>query len=201
MTILSDKDRDAIVELLNIAFGRAAASLSELTGKRVILEVPQVTLCSIDQVGEVFSGLTADEVVTVQQIFTGPVAGDALLMLDVPGARHLCSLLTDSGVLPPHIGESEREVLTEVGNILLNACLGTFGNMLDISISFSVPWLRMEAVRGLLESLVIDNQELRYALVVSTDFSLKDGAVGGFLVLVLGVASLERLLAAVEAMK
>ena len=41
---LSPVQQDALVELLNIGFGRAAASLSQLTGHRVLLDVPQVTL-------------------------------------------------------------------------------------------------------------------------------------------------------------
>ena len=39
---LTAVQQDALVELLNIGFGRAAASLSQLTGHRVLLEVPQV---------------------------------------------------------------------------------------------------------------------------------------------------------------
>ena len=41
---LTAVQQDALVELLNIGFGRAAASLSQLTGHRVLLDVPQVTL-------------------------------------------------------------------------------------------------------------------------------------------------------------
>ena len=40
---LTAVQQDALIELLNIGFGRAAASLSQLTGHRVLLEVPQVT--------------------------------------------------------------------------------------------------------------------------------------------------------------
>ena len=40
----------------------------------------------------------------------------------------LKELLTNEPALPLSIDASAREVITEVGNILLNACLGTFGN-------------------------------------------------------------------------
>ena len=46
---LTAEQQDALIELINIGFGRAAASLSELTGHRVQLEVPQVTMCPIDE--------------------------------------------------------------------------------------------------------------------------------------------------------
>jgi len=50
----------------------------------------------------------------------------------------------------------------------------------------------------MLDSLVIGKEELRYALVVYTTFQLRDSSVTGYLVIVLGVASLDRLLHAVE---
>ena len=37
MIDVSDGQRDALIELINIGFGRAAASLSQITGYRVIL--------------------------------------------------------------------------------------------------------------------------------------------------------------------
>ena len=39
------------------------------------------------------------------------------------------------GVNALSIDASAREVITEVGNILLNACLGTFGNLLKATTS------------------------------------------------------------------
>ena len=41
---LTTIQQDALIELLNIGFGRAAAALSELTGHRVVLEVPEVSI-------------------------------------------------------------------------------------------------------------------------------------------------------------
>ena len=111
----------------------------------------------------------------------------------------LKELLTDEPPLPLSIDASAREVLTEVGNILLNACLGTFGNILEVQVSFSVPHLNLETLRDLLESLLINREGLRYALVVHAGFRLRDAEVTGYLVIVLSVASLDRLIRAVEA--
>ncbi len=86
----------------------------------------------------------------------------------------------------------------ETGNILLSACLGTFGNLLQVHITFTVPRLHVEALDGLLDSLVIGSEELRYGLVVFANFRLRDSEVGGFLVMVLGIASLDRLIQEVE---
>jgi chemotaxis protein CheC len=195
---LTAVQQDALVELLNIGFGRAAASLSQLTGHRVLLDVPHVTLHEIDEVGDALERVVHGHVASVHQIFNGPVAGDALLILDGAGAAILKELLTNEPALPLSIDASAREVITEVGNILLNACLGTFGNLLKVQVSFSVPHLSIENVGAILESLRVNHQGIRYALVVHAAFRLRDTQVTGYLMIVLSVASLDRLIRAIE---
>ena len=195
---LTAVQEDALVELLNIGFGRAAASLSQLTGHRVLLEVPHVTIHPVDELSEALEKVIQTEVASVHQIFSGPVAGDALLILDQSGASMLKELLTSEPALPLSIDASAREVLTEVGNILLNACLGTFGNLLKVQVTFSVPQLNLESLGAILESLRVNQEGVKYALVVHAGFKLRDAEVRGYLVIVLSVASLDRLLRAVE---
>jgi chemotaxis protein CheC len=196
--ILTPLQEDALVELLNIGFGRAASSLSQLTGHRVLLEVPHVTIHPVEELSESLEKVIQTEVASVHQIFSGPVAGDALLILDQAGASMLKELLTNEPALPLSIDASAREVLTEVGNILLNACLGSFGNLLKVQVTFSVPQLNLESLGAILESLRVNQEGMKYALVVHAGFKLRDAEVRGYLVIVLSVASLDRLLRAVE---
>ena len=195
---LTPVQHDALIELLNIGFGRAAASLSELTGHRVLLEVPHVSIHPIGDLNRALHLVLSDEVASVHQIFSGPVAGDALLILDHGGAGMLKELLTNEPALPLPIDATGREVLTEVGNILLNACLGTFGNILHVQVSFSVPHLDLDTLQQVMQSLLVNREGLRYALVVHAGFKLRDAEVTGYLVIVLSVASLDRLIRAVE---
>ena len=195
---LTAAQEDALIELLNIGFGRAAASFSQLTGHRVVLDVPKVSIHPIPTVRAALSEVVSDDVASVHQIFSGPVAGDALLILNHQAAGILKELLTDEPPLPLRLDASAREVLTEIGNILLNACLGTFGNLLDVKVSFSVPRLDLDTLDGVLQSLIVNREGMRYALLVHAGFKLRDTEVTGYLVIVLSVASLDRLLRAVE---
>jgi chemotaxis protein CheC len=196
---LTFTQQDALKELLNIGFGRAAAALSQLTGHRVLLDVPAVSIHPLADLKNALADVVTDEVASVHQIFSGPVAGDALLILNHEAAGILKRLLTDDPPLPLQIDASAREVLTEVGNILLNACLGTFGNLLDVQVSFSIPHLDLDTLQGVLQSLMINREGMRYGLLVHAGFQLRDTEVKGYLVIVLSVASLDRLLKAVEA--
>jgi len=196
--ILNEKQADALTELINIAFARTASSLSELTGDRVILDVPSVDIHAVEELSNVLARFVPGEIAIVHQNFTGPVTGDALLLLNYDGAIKLVGLLTDEAQHSNHLEASGREVLTEVGNILLNACLGMFGNLLHISVKFSVHYLYLETLEELIDSLLRSKEELRYAIVVFTSFHLRNSEVNGYLVIVLGVASMDRLIQELE---
>jgi chemotaxis protein CheC len=195
---LTVDQKDALSELINIGFGRAAAALSKLTGQRVRLEVPQVAMCPIEELSSHLRPMVQSEVASVHQIFSGSVVGDALLVLDKQSAAILKELLTNEPALPLEIDGSAREVLTEIGNILLNACLGTFGNLLQVQVSFSVPHLTLETLEGVVSSIAVGREGLRYALIVHAAFRLRDSSLTGYLVIVLSVASIERLIRAIE---
>lgn len=194
--ILTPAQQDGLAELINIAFARTAASLSELTSQRVLLAPPDVAIHPSHELVQVLAGMVRNDVATVHQVFNGALDGDALLLLDYESAVHLTELLTNDDS-HNRLDSSAREVLTEVGNILLNACLSMFGDLLHTHLAFSVPRLKVEALEGVLNELIAGKQDLRYALVVYTGFRLGDSAVAGYLVLVLGVTSLDRLLQAI----
>jgi chemotaxis protein CheC len=196
--MLSPEQSDALTEVINIGFSRAASSLSELTGHRVLLDPPKIAIYPISELGKSLRSIIGGEIASVHQIFSGPVSGDAMLILSHDDATTLARLLTDDNRKNRTMDVTDQEVLMETGNILLSACLGTFGNLLQVHISFTVPRLHVEALDGLLDSLIIGSEELRYGLVIFTNFRLRDSAVGGYLVMVLGVASLDRLIVEVE---
>jgi len=208
---LTEKQRDALSELLNMGFARTAASLSQLTGNRVLLDAPYVSIHPIKKLSKELANFVTGEIATVQQIFTGNVSGNALLLLNYDGALVLSDLIdpdleyedendqkNDQKNNQKKRKTPNPEILTEIGNILLNSCMSVFGNILNISISFSVPRLYLEALDGLLHSLVIQDEEMRYAMLVYTSFRLKENAVTGYMIMILSVSSLDNLLVAVE---
>ena len=114
-------------------------------------------------------------------------------------AASLKELLTNEPALPLELDASSREVLIEVGNILLNACIGTFGNLLKVPVTFTVPDIAIATLQSVVQSLLAaEDGSFRYALVVTAGFRLRDAEVTGYVVMVLTVQSLTRLLVAVE---
>lgn len=189
---LNSIDTDALTELFNIGLHRAAASLSELTRERVIVELPRLWACPVSELKPALVKLVDGELATVHQIFGGRVTGDAVLLLEYDRAAELASVMTEGAVAAGgQIDHSAREVLTEVGNIVLSACLSAFGNLLKVSVTFAVPRMHVESLDGLLRSLQVEQGEVQYAMVATTRFHLRDTEIGGYLIIVIGLSSLQ----------
>ena len=190
----TDLDLDALTELFNIGLHRAAASLSELTSQRIIVDLPKLWVCHIDELPARLAGSVQGDLATVHQIFTGNVSGDAVLVLEYEAGARLARLMTDSSVaIGGRLDQSAREVLAEVGNVILSSCLSAFGDMLDVSVSFSVPRIHLESLEGMLTSLKVSQKEMQYALLAATRFRLTEGEVGGYLMVAVGMTSLTRI--------
>lgn len=190
---LSTSQQDTLTELINIGYARAAGALSDLTGHRITLAVPEVAIHEIEKITPLLQEVIDGEITSVNQFFGGSITGNAILLLDKSASLLLNRLLTDR----PEAGtldESAREVIIEVGNIVLNACLGVFGNLLQVQMSFSVPHLQVDDVEHIMRSIRIQDQTFRYAMMIHTRFHLRASDVSGYLVIILGMTSLERVL-------
>lgn len=190
---LTVSQQDALTELINIGYARAAAVLSDLTGHRISLDVPEVAIHLIEEIRQRLQKVIHGEVASVNQVFSGPISGNAILLLDHEAALLLNTLLTDRRD-SAELDGAAREVITEVGNIVLNACLGAFGNLLKVQVTFTVPYLQVESVDKVLRSITVAGDELEYALIIHTRFHMRESDVSGYLVIILGVTSLETLM-------
>lgn len=191
---LTVQQHDAVTELLNIGYGRAAAALSVLTGFRVTLEVPKVSMHPISEIGMILNRTLEGPVACVNQIFGGPIAGNALLLMEEGSALALSQLLGEPEPAGRRFESGARDTITEVGNVVLNACLGVFGNLLQVHVTFAVPRIDVETLHSVLRSITVANQELRDALMIHTRFHLGASGVTGALVIVLSITSIDQML-------
>jgi chemotaxis protein CheC len=195
---LNASQTDALTELINIAFGLTASKLSEISGQRVFLDAPVISIHPVDDLAKELESFVTGEVASIHQVFTGAFSGDAILFLNYEGAIRLSNLLVDESMRSERLDSGNSEVLTEVGNMLLSACLGVFGNLLEVRVSFSVPLLHLDSLKSLLASITIGSDGLRHAVVVATSFRIRKEDVAGQLAIVLAASSLERLIHSVE---
>lgn len=192
--IMDAFELDSLSELFNVGLHRAAASLSEITGQRIMVDMPKLVVCPIAEIEKPLTDLIGGEIATVHQIFGGAVVGDAVLLIEHDKAALLAKLMTSGEAASGgRLDQSAREVLAEIGNIVLGACLSGFGDMLELPVSFSVPRIHIESLKSILGSLRTDASEPQYAVIVATQFRLSELAVDGYMVIAIPATSLSRI--------
>lgn len=195
---LNEFQQDALTELINIGYGRAAGALSELVGHRVSVEVPAVSLHPLGEIGPILASSLSAQVAEVDQQFSGPVSGKAVLLMNQQSAFVLSRLLGTDKVVVKSFDQTTREILTEVGNILLNTCLGVLGNLLQIHVVLAVPHLQVKHVSRVVADSKPMGETPSHGLLVHTRFQVNAVEVSGYLLIVLGVTSFDRLMLELE---
>lgn len=193
MDKLTELQKDAIAELLNIGMGRAAASLSEMVNESVELSVPNVEFLKRNEAIEQLQAEIGNEVTAIKESFSGSFWGDALLLFPENQSLALVRALLKDENLPVNVlSEMEQEALTEVGNIILNACLGSLANIFKQNLSFELP----QYSHGNCEQVLSgghENEASEGLLMVQMNFSLQKTKVNGYLTLLMDVDSMQSL--------
>ncbi len=136
---LSELERDALTEIVNIGVSRAAASLRSMVGRQVLLSVPSIEVVGSRQAAALIREREAGDLVAVRQDFAGAFSGRALLVFPQANSLELARAVIGDGASDAEAAELEEEALAETGNIILNNCLGSMANMLRQSLSMTLP--------------------------------------------------------------
>jgi chemotaxis protein CheC len=195
--VIGAAERDAVEEILNVAIGQAAASLSRMVGDKVALSVPFVEFLSPSVAAQRLDGtIDGTESVAVRQHFSSSFSGDILLIFPERRSLDLVRSMLGDCVPMDSLTELEQEALLEVGNVILNACLGSLANQLGLAIESSLPiYLRGRGAR-ILDSKHPDTELVMFLQV---DFSLTAKGVQGYLAFVMDIVSARHFADAVSA--
>lgn len=202
MTV-SDDELDALRELINIGVGRAAGALNDLTGHTVQLNVPWVDLIRPDRIGASIGGEPGCRLACVRLHFQGGLRGAADLIFPSASASKLVALLSGEETDPGSLDRLRAEVLTEIGNILLNGLMGSITNIVQEHLDYGVPVYLEETAEGLVASFqTAPEAALLLAqaqfFVGKSSFEIGGDRIDGEITILLGVDSLEHLVDCVQ---
>jgi chemotaxis protein CheC len=198
----SPLELDALQETMNIGFGQAAATLSEVINMHVILNVPKIALLSLADIpGFIEREIENPEAfIIVEQFFLGRFNGTSFLLLPENEGAKLVDIFSDDPCLErstPSLDTLQRETVIEIGNIIIGACVGKIAEMLGDVVTYKPPrYFSGRVGTGLIEKQLISSRGM--ALVFKTIFHFDKQDVAGLLFLVTGESSVGWLKTAVD---
>lgn len=194
---LNELQRDAITELLNIGVGRAAAALSEMVDQEVGLTVPHLDFVPRSELTSTLGEEFGDRITVLRQHFDGPFWGDALLIFPESRSMDIVREVMQGTVALDSMGELEQEALTEIGNVILNACIGGLANSFGVETECALPDFIQSDLRQVFLP-PIDGGEEPLVLVLRMVFTIEKRDIKGYLAFVLDGNALEAFMRHVE---
>jgi chemotaxis protein CheC len=189
--LFSEEKRDALQEVVNIGMGTAGAALAQVLGTFVELAVPRIELVDRRRAAMLFeTGSWSDrEVEAIRQPFFGGIMGESLMLFDGAEPAHLADL---AGRTAAPTKEEQQELLLDLANVVIGACVNGIAEPLEEVVSFAAP--SHLGGRANAAAFFVENAgQWKEALVISVDFRLEERSFRSGVMVFLSDASLVRI--------
>ena len=152
---ITEEQLDTIKELFNIGVGRAANTLSTMLISFIQLEIPTVEIYTNPDYSELKKRLNLDQVSTIMMDYESTFSGSVFLMIPPESATNLVSALVNEEPGPISLDPVRAGTLCEVGNMIINSLMGSFSNVLQETVNYSLP----EYKESTFENILLEKSE------------------------------------------
>lgn len=180
------------------ALRQASQGLSDMVGRPVQIEAPQVTLVPTEEVAELAGG-PEKSVVGVYLGMTGQLTGHALLVFTPESASLLADLVWDRPPAQPSPERSAEDLsaLAEVGNLTASYFFNYLSDRSGLTIAPTTPVVVEDMLGALLDSILAELSLYgSEALLLQTVFSGAAGELTGQMIFLPHLETLNNLMEA-----
>lgn len=164
--------RDCYQEIANVAMGRAGDLLARLLDVFVELPIPNVNFIEVSELRMALKDVEANESTSgvCQGFISAGISGEALLILNDSSFRDVASLMNyqyeeDEG--------TELELLMDLANVLIGACLKGISEQLDIDFSQGHPVV-LGQHRKISELIANNSTKWKKTLAIEISYSIEN---------------------------
>lgn len=191
MLTLSELQHDALVEIFNIGVGQAARAMSEIVSEEVTMSVPSIRFLNRADAAGMLGNTDSLRVCGVSQHYEGAFTTEAILMFPEDKSLDIVRLMVGESVPFKELTEMEQEAMSEIGNIILNSCVGTLANIFEQELHGSLPVYHLGSSEAILSAS--GGLDETVVLVLHIDFILETHQIHGYVAFILDLGALEDL--------
>ena len=192
------KQMDALKELANIGAAHSATTLSQMLDTQIGMNVPEINIVDISQVGE----LLTDELTTMV-IFEiqGDIPHGGFLVLHFPrdSALRTATVMQGSRDADHPLSEMDQSAILEVGNIMISSFLSATSDLLGFMMLPSPPVLVVDMAHAAITSLIAQmTVEVDDVILFRVKLTSDEHRIAGNILIFLEVATLGKIEARLE---
>ncbi len=192
---LDAMELDTLREVGSIGSGNAATALSDLIGQPIRIKTPEVRIMGYNEAIEWIGGpekITAGVMVKLD----GQINGIMLSVQQLEFTNLVLSSMLGKTVQDySELGEMERSVLTEVGNIMISTFINALSSLADINVELTVPAFAVDMQGAILMVPMAEyGGQSDYIMTIGGDYTYQGETVPCRLLLSPDIRSLNTLL-------
>ncbi|HEX3027087.1 MAG TPA: chemotaxis protein CheC [Clostridia bacterium] len=203
--MLSEMEKDVLVEVMNTNIGLAASLLSEMASQKVILSVPELDLkkgneIDFRDIDRNMADFSKSVMSTLR--FGNRFSGNAYIVFPADKAKNLINACTGESSASEDadfqkLSLEDLDVIKEISNIIFNAVIGEFGNLLDVRLEYTFPSIEMTMISDVENTIL---PEEMHFLSMYTSFLLSESQVKGVIFIALTMNSEKMLIDKIDEM-
>ncbi|GGL61261.1 chemotaxis protein CheC [Sporolactobacillus putidus] len=196
---------DVLKELFNVGVGHAAATLSDIIDKKIVLNVPDLKVLDIEQGKnelDRFLNNVAEGAVMVSSItFDRQLEGKVSLIFPADKMHrfiNLCLHEEHEQIGNMEFTDVDFDTVKEIGNIVLNAIIGELSNTINIPVEYSLP--EVTVLNDASAELFVCGCESNFVLMLYITFDIEGTEIEGAIVINMTLKSLEDIVQTIDRM-
>jgi chemotaxis protein CheC len=199
---LGPRQLDALREVANIGAGHAATALSQMVNTRIMVDIPEIKIVKLEDVGELIG--PPDEIVSaVMMQLLGDVTGRTVQIFPWRTAVQLTSVLLEhpgAEKRPEDFGEAEQSALREISNVLVGAYINALSEFMGLMLIMSPPSIAIDTAQAVLTTSYLNfGDHHDYVFAVNTRLGMDTNTdLGAHFLLLPDDASLKVILRALR---
>ncbi len=168
---LTEDEQDVLQELMNVAYGNAAAIVAEMLDAFATLSIPNIKIMKTQELLKEFHNLKGESYFFSTQAFAGEFSGESAFFIDSESAKNLSSHLEL---------ESEDDLddaILELTNVLTSSLTTRLAQEMDTQVKFSLPSISRIPLAEMENNKTF--KQYNQVIVIDTQLNFQDQKING----------------------
>lgn len=171
---LTEFELDQLKEIVNIGTSSASTALSQMIGKKVLVNILDVNFDTVEESVE-YIGESSEVVTAVLLRLLGDATGMMLFVFPEESGHRTVRLIAKTGIIKEFLTEYDRSLLREVGNILAGACLTALSKFIGLNVYHSVAEVATDMLGAIVSSAMAEvGKASDIALIFKVNMTIED---------------------------